>query len=494
MKYSVKTFGCKVNTYDTALIQKNFNQNGWQALSPGLDSPLPPLEKKQTTSPFLPRSGKNGEGGVGNTAPAVHIVNTCAVTAEAVQSAKRWIRRYQRKRPQDHIVVTGCAAQVETEEFSSLKGVAVVAGNSHKADLAAIASRAARAPAEGSSRPEVFKSSIFKKADLGAGGGVESDHSRLFLKIQDGCNSFCTFCVIPFARGQSRSLPPEELARSVQQHYDLGVREVVLAGVHIGDYQAPGQKTGGLAYLVKYLLKHTRMPRFRLSSLEPVELTDELLSLYSSERLCPHFHLSVQSANTNVLKKMKRQYTSKDVLKCLSKINQRLAEAFVGMDIIAGFGEETQKEFEDTYCKLKDTPWTALHVFPYSPRGLTYSAKRYASHPRFVIKKRAGLLRFMGESRLKEEQKKQIGRVHAVLPLSQKTYAAHHSEAKKTESQKGISRCYWTLQWQNILPDARLNNSDGKKCLAGYEFLVAAAGVDKTSGCLKGRLVGQRFI
>ncbi len=475
MNYSVKTFGCKVNTYDSALIQKHFNQQGWS-------------ENSAQYSNTAPNTSKNDNNNF------IHVVNTCAVTDEAVREAARWIRSYRRKHPNTRIVVTGCAAQVETEFFSTLKEVDLIVANSHKSELMQIidqflsphknnnvtVSSTSSHPTSlvptinnQENRPIVFKSSIFKKASLGIGGGVESHHSRLFLKIQDGCNSFCTFCVIPFARGKSRSISPEILTRSIQDHYDRGVREVVLTGVHIGDYcSSDRHQSVNLANLVKILLRRTKMPRFRLSSLEPIELTDELLDLYTDDRMCSHFHLSIQSFNSNILEKMKRKYTANEVKNCLWKIHKKLPTAFVGMDIIAGFPEETLEQFNDTYSSLKDTPWTTLHVFPYSPRRYTYATRMYTSWPRSVAMKRAALLRHMSEDRLYKERQQQIGTIQAILPLNKQ---------KNSDYLLGISRHYWTVEY----PPSKSDKN---------ELLVAIHSVNKKSNRLTGDIVGYRKI
>jgi len=447
IQYSVKTFGCKVNTYDSALIQKNlteagmFPQQNLKDTSSISGNTGDSMELSQQCSGDTTKSHTGGDD-VSN----IHIVNTCAVTAEAVQEAKRWIRRYRKQHPDSHthIVVTGCAAQVETDMFSSLSEVDMVVANSHKSHLANIINTNIDPSKKNKSHQKVpvFKSSIFQKSDLGKGGGVESSHTRLFLKIQDGCDSFCTFCVIPFARGKSRSIDPQSLIRAVQEHYHQGVREVVLTGVHIGDYQIPHQKKEGLATLVRMLLKNTDIPRLRLSSLEPIELTEELLDLYSDDRMCAHFHLSIQSVHSEILKNMKRKYTAYDVEQCLIKIHQKMPHAFVGMDVIAGFPGETQEQFEDIYSRLNSYPWTKMHVFPYSPRRYTYAHRMYSSWPRSMILKRAALMRHLSESRFQTEIKKQIGTIKKVLPLSVKTNQNHGIK------DYGLSRDYWTVQWQ----------------------------------------------
>ena len=414
MQYSIKTFGCKVNTYDSALIQKNLSEKGWQ----------------EKAFPGTVHSTKKSEC---SDETQLHIINTCAVTEEAVREARRWIRRYRKKHPHTRILVTGCAAQVETEQFTSLKEVDLVVANSDKHNLADIVHQIKTQP------QKVFKSSIFKKTNLESGGSLESRHTRLFLKIQDGCDSFCTFCIIPFARGKSRSLSPEELVHSVNQHYEEGICEVVLTGIHIGDYRVPGKKEG-LAYLVRTLLEKTQIPRIRLSSLEPIELSDELLELYSSNRMCPHFHLSIQSFHSEVLKSMKRKYSAQNVEDVLLKIHKQHDQAFVGMDIIAGFAEETQQQFEETYLRLRDCPWTKLHVFPYSPRRFTYAQKFLPSQPRSLILKRAALLRHLSEDRYRREAYKQIGLKKNVLPLL-------FARDRTSMQCKGVSRDFWTVEW-----------------------------------------------
>ena len=459
MNYSIKTFGCKVNTYDSALIQKSLNKKGLSQKTGPL--PGPALKQGKTTQ-----------------SQDWHIVNTCAVTESAVKEALRHIRRYKATHPKSPIVVTGCATQVETNKFALMKEVDLVVANSHKAGLADILTHHLdeKELNQKSLGQKVFKSSIFKKKEEVQKASLESGHTRLFLKIQDGCDGFCTFCIIPFARGKSRSLPLPELVRSVQEHYDQGVREVVLTGVHIGDYTSPNltddkqngesPQGGGLAQLLHALLKQTKMPRIRLSSLEPPELSTELINLFTDSRVCSHFHLSIQSPHSEVLKRMKRKYQAEDVKHTLMKINKKIPKAFVGMDLIAGFAGESQKQFEDTYLRLKDWPWTKLHVFPYSPRRYTYAERAYSAHPRSLTMKRAELLRHLSHTRFKEALISQKGTVHKVLPLQHK-------------KNRGLSRNYWTV----CLPDnTGPVNKEG-------ELTLQVQTVNEQKGHLIGRLI-----
>lgn len=401
LKYQVHTFGCKVNTYDSGLIQKNLNVSGYQFVK---------------TDPET----------------RIHVLNTCAVTAEATKEAVRYIRRLKVKDPFCTVVVTGCAAQVDTGSFANLPGADLVVANSHKGQLPEILAKFFK----GEITDKVFKSNIFKKEDLEAGGGVEKSHTRAFLKIQDGCNSFCTYCIIPYARGKSRSIPMRELAKRVNDLYADGVREVVLTGVHIGDYDDEhlGKKLV-LEDLLEYLLLHTKMPRFRLSSLEPVELSERMLDIYQDQRYCPHFHMSIQSANTEVLHHMKRKYTQDDVRRSLNLIAKRVPNAFVGMDVIVGFPTETHEQFEDTYLTLAELPWTKIHVFPYSERQGTRAAT-FTETVRWEERlRRASRLRELSLSRFETLAKEQVGLNKRVLILKNQAKGGH-----------GLSHDYWPVQ------------------------------------------------
>ncbi|MGZ3796989.1 MAG: tRNA (N(6)-L-threonylcarbamoyladenosine(37)-C(2))-methylthiotransferase MtaB [Pseudobdellovibrionaceae bacterium] len=399
IKFQVHTFGCKVNTYDTGLLQKNLQSNG-----------------------FTYQQGD----------PRVHVLNTCAVTAEATKEAVRYIRRLKVRDPFCTVVVTGCAAQVDTGSFQNLPGADLVVANSHKGQLPELLNKYFK----GDLTEKVFKSNIFKKEDLEMGGGVEKSHTRTFLKIQDGCNSFCTYCIIPYARGTSRSIPVAELVSRVNELYSEGIRECVLTGVHIGDYEdSQSGKKLVLEDLLEALLLKTKMPRFRLSSLEPVELSERLLDLYQEEKMCPHFHMSIQSANTDVLSQMKRKYTQAEVAHSLNQIHKRVKNAFVGMDVIVGFPTETQEQFEDTYLTLAELPWTKIHVFPYSERPGTRAATYESSVSVQERQRRASRLRELSIQRFETLGKEQVGTRKKVLVLKNIAKGGH-----------SLSRDYWNVE------------------------------------------------
>jgi len=397
--FIMHTFGCKVNTYDTGLIQKNLSQN---------------LTSRKTQ---------------------IHVLNTCAVTAEATQQAVRMIRKIKAEYPLATIVVTGCAAQVDTDAFKNLPGADLVVANSHKGLLPQIMDQYFK----GEVKEKVFKSNIFHKDDLEAGGGTETLHTRSFLKIQDGCNSFCTFCIIPYARGKSRSIPMDLIVQKIRELETQQIKEVVLTGVHIGDYEdlVFGNKKN-LEDLVENVLKKTKIQRIRLSSLEPIELSDRLLQLYQDPRLCAHFHMSIQSADTEVLHQMKRKYTSLEVQNSLEQIQKHVPNAFVGMDVIAGFPTESDEQFENTYRVLSDSPWTRLHVFPYSERSGT-RAVQMKQIPFHIRKQRGARLRELSLHRHQSEALKQRGQIKSILTLN--------SESKRYD---GLSADYWSVKFNSL--------------------------------------------
>ncbi|MCY4321512.1 MAG: tRNA (N(6)-L-threonylcarbamoyladenosine(37)-C(2))-methylthiotransferase MtaB [Bdellovibrionaceae bacterium] len=385
----IKTFGCKLNHYDSLLI------------------------KKQLSSL---RSKKN-----------IVILNSCAVTAQAGKEIRKTAEKIKKSSSNNFVVITGCGAQVETELYKNSQFVDLVVGNSDRKNLKNIIEQSLLQK----NTNKVIKSNIFKTKEIYSDFvSPSSDRTRAFLKIQDGCDSFCSFCIIPFARGKSKSLSTEFLKDSIQKLEDKDIKEVVLTGVHIGDYK-DGET--GLEGLIEYLLKTTHIPRIRLTSLEPIEITDRLLDCYQNERMCPHFHISLQSTNSKVLKSMKRKYSQKEVEQAFKNIAKFVPKAFVGMDIIVGFPTESKQDFEESCHLLKNHSWTNMHVFPYSKRLGTYSAFKYEALDQKEVVRRADILRKLSEERFQEKRKKQIGTYKKVLLF-------------KKNNKTGLSRDYWKIK------------------------------------------------
>lgn len=400
---SFKTFGCKVNTYDTGLLEQNLKAEGFS-----------------TTS--------SEEAGV-------FLFNSCAVTHEATKDLIREVKKTKLKNPNAKVVITGCSAQVDGKHLDLLSEVDVIIANSHKADVAKIIS----SHLNGEDNTKVFRSNIFRKEDLGLGGGAQSAHTRSFLKIQDGCNSFCSFCIIPYARGKSQSLSVDYLIHKIDSLAKSGVEEVVLSGIHIGDYEDTDSPGGPykLEDLIEQVLKGTSVSRIRLGSLEPIEMTDKLYDLFSDDRLCSHLHMSIQSANTKVLQDMKRKYSSEMVMSTLEKIYKKIKNPFVGMDVITGFPGESESEFLDTYENLKKSPWTRIHVFPYSERSGTRAALSEQVVPWEERKARAKKINELSRERFAETALKQLGESKKVLLLNSK------------RGSQGLARDYWPVEITN---------------------------------------------
>ena len=426
--FQVHTFGCKVNTYDSGLIQARIQKDlGWRAIAGNSMAGNPVVANSMVANSENPES-------VGGR-PQVHILNTCAVTAEASKEAVRQARRIKSKNPFALVVATGCAAQVDSSLLADSPAIDLVVANSHKMSLPFLIDQFQK----GSKSQKLFKSNIFRKSDTEPGGGIELGHTRSFLKIQDGCNSFCSFCIIPYARGTSRSLSILDLVDRIRSLEALGTQEVVLTGVHIGDYRDP--VTGlGLEDLLEQILRRTNLPRIRLTSLEPIEVSERLLDLFQNARVMPHFHMSIQAANDQVLRLMKRQYGQKEVLRALERISLRVPGAFVGMDVIAGFPSETEEQFQDTYQALRSSPWSKLHVFPYSERSGT-KALLLEAVPREVRHRRAKILRELSQQRLSSVLFRQPGTIKRGLEL--KNSAEAYQEA--------LSEDYFSLR---VLPSS----------------------------------------
>lgn len=401
-KVQIETWGCKVNTYDSGLLESRFMKSGFQVLDSS-------QRKKQVLDQ-----------------PVIHVLNSCAVTLEATREVLKRAARIKNQNPSAKVILTGCAAQVDGTLVDQSNAVDLVIANSHKDSLEyAIAKLSV-----GGSHEKVLRSNIFLKQDLEEGGGIESAHTRAFLKIQDGCNSFCTYCVIPFARGRSRSVPIDRLLERANELYAEGARELVITGVHIADYDDESASGGGgrLVDVVGALCEKTDFSRIRLSSLEPGELSDELLGLFeqsihhhSRPQLCPSFHLSIQSLNAKVLKLMKRQYSPEKALWALNRVRQLFPESYVAMDLIVGFPGETEVEFLDTVRKLEHSPWTKVHVFPYSERPMTKAIGLSESVPLQERKRRAKLIREISFRRMREEAQKQIGKKVEGLKIQSQT-------------------------------------------------------------------------
>ena len=349
------------------------------------------------------------------------IVNTCAVTAEAGRQARQTVRKLHRDNPSARIVVTGCAAQLDPEDFASMDGVEKVLGNEEKMDPIHLTAF------EGE-KIEVSDIMAVRETAPHLVSGFD-EHTRAFVQIQQGCDHRCTFCIIPFARGNNRSIGAGRIAEQVRTLVDAGYREVVLTGVDICSYGSDLPGTPSLGDLCFRLLKAVPgLRRLRLSSLDPAAIDDKLFDLIASEpRLMPHLHLSLQAMDDMVLKRMKRRHTRQQACDVVKRVRDLRPDAVFGADLIAGFPTETDEMFENTLNAVEELELTWLHVFPYSERPGTPAAKMPVV-PGNIRKQRASKLRAAGEKILIRFLNSQIGEtVQVLLEKNRRGLSQHYA-------------------------------------------------------------------
>lgn len=387
--FSVETLGCKANLTDAHVLSARLQALGGRAVDP---------------------TAENSE------APEVFVLNSCTVTDRADRDALAILKKKSAKLR----VLTGCLAEVDPQAIEKIagEGRVLLARNSGKAELADAIVRAMQSiPAGGRDVWTGDRSAWHKKVDFLPGAEASAGtRTRAFLKVQDGCNQFCAYCIIPHARGRSRSVGGDAIVREVAELVNTGTNEVVLTAIHAADYDDKGS---GFTELVRRVLEETRVPRLRLTSLDPAEISSELLELMANEpRLCAHLHVSLQSASTPVLLAMRRGYDAARAEACLNEIHARVPHAFVGMDMIAGFPGETDEQHRETMALLARTPWTRLHVFPFSERRMTEASRMVAAGlgvPETVKRERARELRELSAARLGSELSARVGKLCEVL-------------------------------------------------------------------------------
>jgi threonylcarbamoyladenosine tRNA methylthiotransferase MtaB len=367
MSVDVVTFGCRLNTFESEIIRH-------EAVAAGMRDAV--------------------------------VVNTCAVTAEAVRQARQTIRRIRREKSDARIVVTGCAAQANPEDFAHMAEVERVIGNEEKLDARAW-----------QGRDRIAVADIMAVRDMRAHRVDAFDgRTRAFVQVQNGCDHRCTFCIIPFGRGNSRSLAVPDVVAQVRRLTENGYREVVLTGVDITSYGADLPGAPRLGVLVKRILNDVPdLARLRLSSIDSVEVDADLLDALANEpRLMPHLHLSLQAGDDLVLKRMKRRHTRADAIAFCNEVRRLRADVVFGADIIAGFPTETETMFRRSLDLVAECGLTQLHVFPFSPRPGTPAA-RMPQIDRGTVRERARRLRERGETALQAYLAGQVGARRRVL-------------------------------------------------------------------------------
>jgi threonylcarbamoyladenosine tRNA methylthiotransferase MtaB len=377
-KVAITTLGCKTNQFESAAMGETLAKAGY------------------STVPF--------------SEPAdVYIINTCTVTAKSDAESRRLIRRAARQNPGARIVVTGCYAQLAAADLASIPNVSLVIGNSEKRDIA----RLLAAPDDG---VRVAVSAIGDETRAEP-LPLESfaEHTRAFLQIQNGCNAFCAYCIVPFARGRSRSVPFAEVLAGVQSFAAAGFREVVLTGIHLGAYGKDLAAGVDLAELLVRIDAAGLVNRIRVGSVEPDEVSARLIAIIASGRhICPHLHLPLQSGSDRVLAAMGRGYSSADIRSLVNTLVKAVPDIAIGFDVIAGFPGETAADHAATLELIEALPTAYLHVFPYSIRPGTKAASMAGHLDPATIKARAAELRHLGEEKRRQYAQRFVGRE---LPL-----------------------------------------------------------------------------
>lgn len=379
MRVAVATLGCKVNQYDTASIETRLRSDGCDIV------------------PFAPGAD-------------VYIVNSCTVTDRADAESRQLARRARRFNPTARVIMTGCFAQT-SPMAAAIAEVDHVVGLNRLPDIV----RAVRGELAPEERTLVNDLRTARRVQT-LGADTFTGQTRAFLKIQEGCNLFCTFCIVPFARGGSRSVPPRQVLAQLQMLAERGFQEVVLTGVHLGGYGEDLEPRIELTDLLEMIAEQPPVPRLRLSSIDPPEVTPRLLALMRRcTQVCAHLHVPVQAGDDEVLRRMRRKYDTHFLRDLAAAMRAQLPEAALGTDVIAGFPGETDAQFDATLALLEELPLTYFHVFPYSRRSGTTAAKLSDHVPAARIKQRAQRLRKLGEQKRVAFAGQFIGRSMPVL-------------------------------------------------------------------------------
>ncbi len=392
-RVAISTLGCKTNQFESATMIEQLKVAGYHVV------------------PFTESSD-------------IYIINSCTVTARTDAETRRLIRRARRLNPDSRIIATGCYAQVAPGELEKMPELDCILGNQEKLNISSL-----------------LDSSEHVVSDISAISQVESlkltsfaEHTRAFLQIQNGCNSFCTYCIVPYARGRSRSVSPDDILHGIQDFAANGFNEVVLTGIHLGAYGLDLTSPTSLVALVLAIDTADIVPRLRIGSIEPNEVSDEFLKLMAaSQSICPHVHLPLQSGSNTVLQRMGRSYSAAFFKELIGKIFEAIPDAFIGADVIAGFPGETEAEFNETVQLLEMLPFSDLHVFPYSSRPGTTAASMPGHLPAQVVTERSARLRDIAKLKKTAFLEQFVGRVLKVLVQGYND---------KTGLCKGLSRNY----------------------------------------------------
>jgi threonylcarbamoyladenosine tRNA methylthiotransferase MtaB len=398
-KIAITTLGCKINQFESAAMTEALEQSGYSMV------------------PFSELAD-------------VYVINSCTVTAKTDAESRRLIRRATRLNPDARVVVTGCYAQLSGDELLNTPGVNLILGNTEKRDIAGFIKGI-----EELDRPTAVISDISQQKS-GESATLESfaEHTRAFLQVQNGCDSRCAYCIVPYARGASRSVTPEEAFEGIASFVGKGFQEIVLTGIHLGGYGLDLNPPTDLLSLMVRIKEQGLANRLRIGSVEPTEVPQEMISfMASTEMVCPHLHLPLQSGSDGVLSRMSRGYDTALFRQVVQSLVREIPDICIGSDVIAGFPGETNAEFVETYRFIEELPLSYLHVFPFSQRPGTPAATMKPQVHSRVIKERAEALRVLSERKKNAYAASFVGRELKVLMQ------------KDAGGAKGLSRNYLTV-------------------------------------------------
>ncbi len=427
-RFKITTLGCKVNQCESEALAQCLKSAGWT-----------PVHGEENAD--------------------LCIINTCTVTHKASMQSRQAARQAIRGNPEARVLVTGCYAQTEPEAIAQIEGVDTIVGHGGKHRIPELVDLKPDETISGTPEthcPNIGNERTFRRIPLAEIGA----RTRPFLKIQDGCDAFCTYCIVPHARGRSRSLAPEAVLDSIRALAESGYREVVLSGVHLGCYGLDLTPKTDLFALLQEIDRKGAVDRVRISSIEPHELTHEIIDLAAgSDRFCRHFHIPLQSGNNGILKRMGRPYTRADFGDLVRRIRTRIPDAAVGADVLVGFPGEDDAAFADTFDLIQGLPITYLHVFPFSPRKGTPAATFPDRVSVDTVKQRCERLRELGIAKKKAFLESFPGKTMTVLVETQRD--------RKTGMLKGVTSNYLTVMLngsdalQNSLVDVKIEAVNG---------------------------------
>ena len=378
-RVAITTLGCKINQFESATMSEALDREGFRVV---------PFEDEAD----------------------IYVINTCTVTARTDAESRRLIRRAGRRNPRARVVVTGCYAQIAFESLREMPGVDLVLGNVEKKGITGLLK-------EIGTGPKVLVSDISLEQRT-TGTALESfaEHTRAFLQVQNGCDAFCSYCIVPFVRGRSRSVPPDEVLAGIGTFAEKGFREVVLTGIHLGGYGLDLTPRESLLGLLTAIETQRLVPRLRVGSVEPTEISDAFIQfLAGSESVCPHLHIPLQSGSDTVLGRMNRKYSTARFREVLEKLVTAVPDICLGCDIIAGFPGETEDEFQEGLRFVEALPIAYLHVFPFSPREGTPAAVMPDQVNGAVVRERAQALRRLSDRKKRAFYQRFLGRELSVL-------------------------------------------------------------------------------